>query len=143
MNPSSVQEKEAAIVARYLIIEDSQERLQALLSRKPQVPAIPPEECSDALLVKGCSSPVWLDATLADKRLFIRMESTGPLVKPLVGLLCDLCHQAPAREVLAFQPTWIQALRLESTLSPTRQQGLRAVFLVLQGLAAGDPRLLH
>jgi cysteine desulfuration protein SufE len=132
---STIEQRESELVEKYLIIEDPQERLQILCGRKSHVAPVAETDCQDALLVRGCSSPVWLDGEVQEGVLHLRMTSPTPLVGALAGILCDLSDGVPAEEVQSFSPKWAEKLGVWRFLSETRHRGLAAVWQRIQSLA--------
>jgi len=67
---------------------------------------------------------VWLTGEFTDGVCRWRMESEAPMVKGLVGLLCELYEGATPDEVIAFEPALIEDLGIARMISPTRLAGL-------------------
>ncbi len=128
--------RQADLIRRYTLIPDAQERLAALISRKPRLPGIPPEEQTDALRVPGCQSRVWMDGRVEEGRCRFRLEAESAMVRGLLATLCELYHDTPAEEILAVEPEWAEALGVASMLTPTRLNGLAAVRAWLKAFAA-------
>jgi cysteine desulfuration protein SufE len=118
-------EKQEQLIAKLAIIEDPQERLAALMSRAKKWPA--PQPIDDSQLVPGCQSRVWLQGAIEEGVLRLRMECDAPMVKGLVGMMCELYDSAPPAEVLAVEPEWVNRLGFTRMISPTRLNGLAAV----------------
>ncbi len=133
---TSLAEKQRQIIARLSLIEDMHERLAALMSRAKKIPAPDAALLTDENRVQGCQSRVWLVGALADGACRWRMESEAPMVKGLVGLLCELYEGAPPEEVVAFEPALVEELGFERMISPTRIAGLAAVRARMRQLAA-------
>lgn len=123
----SLAEKQRALVAKLAVIEDPHERLAALMSRAKKFPAPPAEELTEENRVHGCQSRVWLTGALGDGVCRWRMECDAPMVKGLVGLLCELYDGVTPSEVLANEPTLFEELGISRMVSPTRLSGLAAV----------------
>ena len=68
------------MVARLAIIEDSQERLAALMARGKKWPSPDPAQLIEPYRVRGCQSRVWLVATLEEGKCRFRMECDSPMV---------------------------------------------------------------
>lgn len=137
--PSLPEKREEELIAKFLLIEDPQERLQALIGRKRATPILAPERQEDATLVKECSSPLWLDGHVGEGKLFLALACPAPLVLGLAGVACDLCHEAPVQEVAAFEPRWLERLGFSRFVSETRQRGLAAVHQRILSLASRQP----
>ena len=132
----SLAEKQSRIVARLSLIEDAHERLAALMSRAKKIPPPGPAQLTEENRVQGCQSRVWLTGEFADGVCRWRMESEAPMVKGLVGLLCELFEGAAPDEVIAFEPTLIEDLGIARMISGTRLAGLASVRMRMRQLAA-------
>jgi cysteine desulfuration protein SufE len=131
----TLSEKQQQLIGRLAVIEDPQERLAALMSRAKKWPA--PAAVDDSLLVPGCQSRVWLQCTVEEGVCRFRMECDAPMVKGLVGLMCELYDGAPPAEVAAVEPEWVEKLGFHRMITPTRLNGLAAVRGKIRAFAQG------
>jgi cysteine desulfuration protein SufE len=132
----SLAEKQQRLIAKYAIVEDAQERLGAIVSRGKKWPALANEEKTDAHRVRGCVSQVWIVGARDGDRCRFRMDADSPLVKGLVAVHCELYDGETAAEIVTTEPAWVEALDLESRLSPTRLNGLASVREAIRAFAA-------
>lgn len=132
---SPPQERESVFIEKYSFIEDPQERLQAVCSYRCSVAPVQKNECTDANLVQGCSSPVWLTGRVENGKVILAMSSPTPLVSSLAGVVCDLCNNARADDIQSWEPQWLQGLRIDRHLSSTRQNGLAAILNRIREIA--------
>lgn len=132
----SVAEKERQLIARLAVIEDPHERLAALMSRAKKFPAPPAELLTEENRVLGCQSRVWLTGSLESGLCRWRMECDAPMVKGLVGLLCELYDAIAPADVLAAEPAIFEELGISRMVSPTRLHGLAAVRGRMKQLAS-------
>jgi cysteine desulfuration protein SufE len=135
VSPMSLAEKQQKLIARFKLIEDSHERLAAIVSRGKKWPPLPEDQRTDASRVPGCSSRVWLVGRVEHGRCHFAMDADSPLVKGLVALLCELYDGATAAEIECIEPEIIPALGLERQLSPTRLNGLASVRTTMRTFA--------
>ncbi|MEO6742107.1 MAG: SufE family protein [Chthoniobacteraceae bacterium] len=131
----SLAEKQGQIIARLSLIEDAHERLAALMSRAKKVPAPDAAQLTEENRVQGCQSRVWLTGEFANGACRWRMDSEAPMVKGLVGLLCELYEGAAPDDVIAFEPTLIEDLGIARMVSGTRIAGLASVRMRMRQLA--------
>jgi len=129
-------EKQRRLVDDYLVIEDAQERLAAIVDRARQSPPLPATERSETNRVRGCVSQAWIAAGLRDGRCHFRSDADSPLVRGLLLLLCDFYSDALPAEVAATEPALLEELGLARNLSPTRLNGLRSVRAKIREFAA-------
>jgi cysteine desulfuration protein SufE len=130
-------ERQASICEKLAILPDPQERLAALVNRSPRVKTLTEGERSDAALVSGCVSRVWVIGEITDGRIHLCMDAEAHLVKGLAAFLCELYDGADATEAAAFEPDALERLGIARLLSPTRLQGLSSVCRRIRTLAAG------
>lgn len=131
----TLQNKEALLVERLLILPDGQERLASLVKKKPTLPA---HDCVDEWLVVGCSSRVWIKADLADSLYYFRYAADSPLVGGLVAVSCELASGFTAREIGNHSFGWARSSRISEFLSVTRRSGLEAIHARIKQLVVYD-----
>lgn len=129
-------ERQRQLVDDFLLIENSQERLSAVVDRARRLKPLPEAERTAAHRVPGCVSQVWLVGELRDSRCHFRCDADGPLVKGLVALLCEFFTDATPAEITASTLDPLAELGLLQNLSPTRQNGLAAVRAAIKAFAA-------
>ena len=132
----TIREKQAALMARFSIIENAQERLAAIVARGRKWPGVADGEKDEAHRVKGCVSPVWLAGAMEEGACRFRMSAASPLVQGLAALLCELYDGGRAEEIVAVEPEMLESLELARQLSPTRLNGLAHVRRTIREFAA-------
>lgn len=137
MSSVFLEARQRAFVERFEVIPDPHERLAAIVAHKPKLTPLPEAAKTNANLVPGCSSRVWLTGFVAENACHFQTESESPLVRGLVGLLCELYEGAPPGEVVGFEPEIFDKLEISKNLSPTRLNGLASVQNVIRQLARG------
>lgn len=127
--------RQAQLIEDFLLIENAQERLAAIVDRARRLPPLPAAERTDAHRVAGCVSQVWLVGELRDGLCQFRSDADGPLVKGLVAFVCDYFSGTAPAGILNDSTDPLAALDLLQNLSPTRQNGLAAVRGAIQAFA--------
>lgn len=129
--------KQQHLIDELLFLPDPQERLAELV-RRAQNRSLEEIHKTDANLVRGCVSRVWLHGEKAadQDQWFFAAEADSPMVKGLVICLCDLYSGATTAEIQSIEPVLWQASGLVKALSPTRLNGLAAVRRKLLELVA-------
>ena len=136
MPDMTTREKQAALIARFSIIENAQERLTAIVARGRKWPAPADAEKTDAHRVQGCVSQVWLAGSVENARCRFRMAADSPLVQGLAALICELYDGGATEEIAEVEPELMEALGLARQLSPTRLNGLANVRRTIRDFAA-------
>ncbi|MBX3749612.1 MAG: SufE family protein [Opitutaceae bacterium] len=132
----NMNDRQRQLLDDFLLIENSQERLTAVVDRARRLPPLPSELRIDANRVQGCISQVWLVPELRDGRGHFRCDADGPLVKGLVAFLCAYFDGATRAEIVADETDPLDVLGLLPNLSPTRRNGLAAVRAAIGAFAA-------
>jgi cysteine desulfuration protein SufE len=125
-------DKEQQMTARFLPIEDVQERLAVVVDRARRLPPLTEEERCDENRVQGCSSRVWIAASLEEQKCRFRIDADSTLVKGLAALICEIYDGATPAEAASAEPTILESLHLLDHLSPTRRHGLEQVRRVIR-----------
>ena len=125
-------DREQELVARYAIIMDRHERLNAIVSHRAADSEIPNGQRRDEWLVKGCASNVWLHVQNKSRRLHISYGADSQLVRGLVALLVELFQDAELDDARDFSPKILELLELDQMLSSTRLHGLQCVIKKLR-----------
>jgi cysteine desulfuration protein SufE len=129
-------ERHQRLVDDLSIIHDRHERLAVIVERTRKLPPFSAAERIAEHRVAGCQSTVWLIGELrTDGTLHLRYDAESPMVKGLVHLLCDAYSDATPAEIAATEPSFLDKLELLRDLSPTRRNGLAAVFKRIRNLA--------
>lgn len=129
----TVQENQQRLIDDLLFIPDVQERLSILVSRAKST--LPESEKTEDQLVRGCVSRVWLVPEIRDGRCYFRYDADSPMVKGLVGLLCEVYQGGLASEVASEEPIIWERLGFTKQITPTRLNGLAAVRSVIRKVA--------
>ncbi len=111
------------------ILPDLDERYEYLIQLGGRVEALPEEEKTDEVKVRGCQSSVWLlsdaDGSQSPPAVTFRGESDAKIVNGLVAILLSLYQDKNAEEILALDAEEeLAKLQLEHYLSPSRKNGL-------------------
>lgn len=131
----TIRGKQAALIARFSIIENAQERLAAVVARGRKWPGVMDDEKNDAHRVRGCVSQVWLAGAMDGAVCRFRMSADSPLVQGLAALICELYDGGPPEEIVEVEPELLEALGLARQLSPTRLNGLANVRRTIREFA--------
>ncbi len=135
MDEAGLAGAEAEMVARYSVIEDGQERLQALVSRRLRIVDVEEAERTEENLVRGCNSRVWIVGEVVNGRMRLRMTSESALVRGLAAVMVELCEGRSPQEILEWQPVWSVRLGLDRLVSGTRREGMERILERLRELA--------
>jgi cysteine desulfuration protein SufE len=90
---------------------------------------------TEAYLVKGCQSKVWLHGEIRDGRLFLEADSDAVITKGIIALLIRVFSGQTALDIVNADLYFIEAIGLQSHLSPTRSNGLKSMIQYIRSYA--------
>ena len=79
---------------------------------------------TEANLIKGCQSRVWLQAELREGLLYFTADSDAIITKGIVALLIRVFSGQTPEDILNANVDFIDEIGLSQHLSPTRSNGL-------------------
>lgn len=123
----TIKEKQQEIVKDFEFLEDWEQKYEYIIDLGKELNGISEEQKTDANLIKGCQSKVWIDARMEDGKLFFDADSDGILPKGIVSLLVSIYSGHSIEEILASDFKFIEEIGLQEFLSPSRANGLMAM----------------
>ncbi|MBE6196383.1 MAG: SufE family protein [Rikenellaceae bacterium] len=112
------------IIEEFSLFEDWLDKYDYLISLSDSLPAISNEHRTEAYLIEGCQSRVWVDAELVEGKMQYHADSDAIITKGIISLLIRVLSGRTPEEVLATELYFIDRIGLGENLSPTRANGL-------------------
>ncbi|MGY2376144.1 SufE family protein [Pseudomonas sp. SDO524_S393] len=118
-----------------------EQRARLLMQWGERMPVLADEHKTDANLVQGCESLVWLVGHLQDGHWQFAASSDARMIRGLVALLLARVNGLSAEALNTVDlPGWFEQLGLSRQLSPSRNNGLNAVLKRMRTLSAMSPK---
>jgi cysteine desulfuration protein SufE len=133
---SEVAAAQQEIVEEFSLFDDWMDRYQYLIDLGRRLPEFPEELRTDEHRIRGCQSQVWFVPEEKDGRLYFQAISDAAIVSGLIALLLRLYSGREPRDILDTPADFVEALELQSHLSPTRSNGLSSMLKAIRGFAA-------
>lgn len=116
--------------------DDWEQRYSYIIDLGKSLPAMDESLQTPQRLVKGCQSNVWLDVQPNGDTLHFIVNSDAVIVRGLLAIVLAAFDNKSAADIGAFDVDgYFQQLDLESHLSPTRGNGLRAIVTRIKAIA--------
>ena len=128
MKMETINELQDEVIEEFGDFDDWMDKYQLLIDLGGEQEPLPEEYKTDANLIDGCQSRVWLQADYADGILTFRAESDALIVKGIVALLVRVLSGHTPQEILDADLYFIDRIGLKEHLSPTRSNGLLAML---------------
>ena len=133
---SEVAAAQQELIEEFGLFDDWMDRYQYLIDLGRRLPEFPDELRTDEHRIRGCQSQVWFVPEKRDGRLYFQAISDAAIVSGLIALLLRLYSGREPRDILDTPPDFVEALELQSHLSPTRSNGLSSMLEAIRGFAA-------
>lgn len=100
------------------------ERYQYVIDLGKTLPIIDAEYKTEANIIKGCQSKVWLHGEEKDGKVVFSADSDAILTKGIIAILIRVFSHQKASDILEANTDFIDQIGLKEHLSPTRANGL-------------------
>lgn len=131
------------LVENFDLFDDWEERYRYVIDLGKQMPEFPEALKTDATLVEGCVSRVWLEESVSGSGPDAIIEFTGDsdafIVKGLIAVLQTLFSGQTAQAIMDSDvSSELSRIDLSAHLSPQRSNGLNAMVGRIKGFAAAQ-----
>jgi cysteine desulfuration protein SufE len=120
--------EQAEIAEEFALFGDWSERYQYLIDLGKALPEFPLSLKTEANLLKGCQSQVFVHIETKFDVLKVQAISDSSIVSGLIALVLRVYSGRSKAEILATEPSFIEAIGLSRNLSITRKNGLSALI---------------
>ncbi len=112
------------VVEVFSLFDDWEDRYRYLIDLGKTVPGLPEKEKTEANLVRGCTSKVWMVSDIRNGVFHFEADSDAHIVRGLIGLLMILYQDKKPGEIadVAVEDIF-EKLGLGQNLSPNRRNG--------------------
>ena len=126
---TSCLEKQQQIIALFPASLTAEERYQKIMQLGKQQPTLPPAFKIPEHLVSGCQSRMYLHAWEEDGKIYFAAESDALISSGLASVLISVYNGESAETILQCPPAYLTTLGLDTSLSPSRANGLYSIHL--------------
>ncbi|MEI6061195.1 MAG: SufE family protein [Bacteroidota bacterium] len=112
------------IVNEFNQFDDWMDKYNYLIEMGRSVPLIDETQKTDANLIVGCQSRVWLSSEYKDGLIYFTADSDAVITKGIAFLLIRVFSGHTPSEIVAAETTFLDQIGLKEHLSPTRSNGL-------------------
>ena len=116
------------IIDEFSVFDEWLDKYDYLIDLSKELPVIDEKHRTDQYVIKGCQSRVWVDAHLADGKIYFSADSDAIITKGIIALLIRVLNGRTPQEILDCDLYFIDRIGLRENLSPTRANGLLAMI---------------
>ena len=116
------------IIDEFSVFDEWLDKYDYLIDLSKELPVIDEKHRTDQYVIKGCQSRVWVDAHMADGKIYFSADSDAIITKGIIALLIRVLNGRTPQEILDCDLYFIDRIGLRENLSPTRANGLLAMI---------------
>jgi cysteine desulfuration protein SufE len=128
----NIQEIQNEIIEEFAMFDDWEERYQYMIDLGKDLPKIDEQYKTDAYLIKGCQSKVWVHAEMENNKIVFTADSDAIITKGVIAILIRVFTQQSPKDIIEANTDFIDDIGLKEHLSPTRANGLVSMIKQLK-----------
>lgn len=128
----TIQKIQNEIVDEFSMFEDWMQRYEYMIELGKTLPLIEDQYKTDANIIKGCQSRVWVHAELKDEKLVFTADSDAIITKGIIAILVRAFSNQSPKDIIEADTEFIDKIGLKEHLSPTRANGLVSMIKQLK-----------
>jgi len=120
----TIAETKDQIINEFNQFDDWMDKYNYLIEMGRSVPLIDETQKTDANLIIGCQSRVWLSSEYKDGLIYFTADSDAVITKGIAFLLIRVFSGHTPTEIVEAETNFLDKIGLKEHLSPTRSNGL-------------------
>jgi cysteine desulfuration protein SufE len=128
----TIQEIQNEIVDEFSMFDDWMQRYEYMIELGKSLPLIEDQYKTEANIIKGCQSKVWVHAELSGEKLVFTADSDAIITKGIIAILVRAFSNQSPKDIIDANTDFIDQIGLKEHLSPTRANGLVSMIKQLK-----------
>lgn len=125
----TITESQQAIIDEFALLEGDREMsVMYLMDLGEKLPPLADEHKTEANIVKGCQSKVWLIAELRKDRVYFSADSNTAITKGLVSLLIRIFNGHLPEEILESELFFMKEIGMDRFIGTQRSNGFASMI---------------
>ncbi len=123
-----IEDIENEIVEEFEVFDDWMQKYEYLIELGKSLPLINQKYKTQANIITGCQSQVWMHSELIDKHIVFTADSDAIITKGMVALMIRVLSNHTPDEIINAKLNFVNKVGLTQHLSPTRSNGLLSMI---------------
>ena len=132
MTFESCRHKQEELIQFFEEMHTKEEKYHALIELGSKLPPFPKRLITDACLVKGCQSTLYLHSELKADKLHCQAFSNALISAGLAAIIIRIYNHEPPEAVIQSPPYLLKKIGIFDLISPNRVNGLKSFYIRLQ-----------
>lgn len=131
----TIKEQQDEIIEDFEMFTDWTDKYEYIIQLGKELPLIDEQYKDEAHLIKGCQSRVWLHADYKNGIIEFTADSDAIITKGLISMVIKVLSGHTPKEIVDADLYFVNAIGLNSHLSPTRSNGLLSMLNQIKSFA--------
>ncbi|MFW6245128.1 MAG: SufE family protein [Fibrobacterota bacterium] len=136
----TIEETQNGIIREFCGLHDWLDRYEYLINMGRELEPLDHQYKTEENALPGCQSKVWIHARKEDNRIIFGADSDSEILKGILALLIQVLSNHSSSDVAIADLYFLKEIGLDSSLSPSRANGLGTIVKYMQELAGSDER---
>lgn len=123
------------IIKDFSKLNDGFEKYEYLINLGKNLKPLDERLKTDENSIHGCQSQVWLKAEIKNDKIHFLADSDSLIVKGMISLLLKILNNQHPEDIINSDLYFIEKIGLNSTLSPSRANGLMSIVKQIKAYA--------
>ncbi len=116
-------------------IDDPQDRFLWIMDFGKNSRAMDDEHKVKSFEVPGCQSQTWLVPHFVEDKIYFTADSAALISKGMVSMIADVYSGSSAQDIKEFDQDEFKILKLDTLLTPGRNNGVHGMLKKVKGYA--------
>lgn len=134
---ASIEEIGKELGEEFAMFDDPMDRYEYLIELGQELPAMKEEWKTEANVVKGCQSTVWLHAECTNGLVQFSADSNTVITKGIIAVLIRALSNQKPTDIVKDELSFVDAIGLRAMLTSQRSNGLTAMIQRMRLYALG------
>jgi len=123
------------IIKEFAPLEEWFEKYEKLIDLGKKLPVMDEEYKTEANLMSGCQSSVWITSRLENGRVIFQADSDALIIRGIIAILLKVVNNQPPEDISSMDLYFLDTIGLSSNLSPSRANGLASLVQYIKDCA--------
>lgn len=130
-----IDEIQLQIIKEFAPLEEWFEKYEKLIEFGKNMPLMEEHYKTEANLMSGCQSSVWITSRLENGKVIYQADSDTLIIRGIIAVLLKVVNNQSPQDISSMDLRFLDDIGLSSNLSPSRANGLASIVNYMKDCA--------
>lgn len=130
-----IDEIQFQIIKEFAPLEEWFEKYEKLIELGKNMPLMEENYKTEANLMSGCQSNVWITSRLENRKVIYQADSDTLIIRGIIAILLKVVNYQSPEDISSTDLWFLDDIGLSSNLSPSRANGLASIVNYIKDCA--------